>query len=237
MTQRVFILGSCVSRDALEQVPNVFELAAYLARTSIASIGLPPVDDSHVRRVLTELPSAFQRRMLANDLDKETLATIARTPHDVLLIDFIDERFDLVLSGDSIFSLSGELAQTGFDPGQRERLSPGSEAFLARWIAGFERLLAAVDPTTIVLNKAYWAERFPDGTDASSLRWIRSSNAFLQQLYDSIEARWTLQSIRYPEELVRADPAHKWGKAPYHFAYPFYEHTIQALQKLTAARK
>lgn len=85
-----------------------------------------------------------------------------------------------------------------------------------------------------MLNKAYWAECFPDGTDASSLRWIRSSNAFLQQLYDAVEARWMLRTIAYPKDLVLADPAHKWGKAPYHYAQPFYEHTIHSLQALTA---
>lgn len=232
--KRVFILGSCVSRDALEQVPGAFELAAYIARTSMTGVGLPPVGDADVRTIVNGLPSAFQRRMLVNDLDKGTLPAMAQTPHDVVLIDFIDERFDLIAAGDSLFSFSGELKRAGFEPGERVMIAPDSEEFLARWVTGFERFLNAVDPATVVLNKAYWAERFLDGSDVSSLRWIRTNNAFLQQLYYAIEARWMLRTIQYPEDVVLADPDHRWGKAPYHYAQPFYEHTIHSLRALTA---
>lgn len=232
--QRVFILGSCVSRDALEYASEDFEIVSYLARTSVASIGLSPVDDTEVREIVERLPSAFQRRMLVNDLDKTTLSVIAGIEHDVVLLDFIDERFDLIIAGDSLFSLSGELKNGGFEPGEREVIKPGGEEFLVHWIAGLERFLAAVDPATLVLNKAYWAEAFPDGSDASSLGWIRNNNAFLKQLYDALEARWTLPTITYPESVVLADPDHKWGRAPYHYVKPFYEHTIQSLQALTA---
>ncbi|WP_449465785.1 DUF6270 domain-containing protein [Stenotrophomonas humi] len=231
---RVFILGSCVSRDALEQAPGEYEVVTYLARTSLASVGLLPVDDAEVRDAVARLPSAFQRRMLVNDLDKTTLSAIAESAHDIVLLDFIDERFDLIVSGDSLFSLSGELKNTGFEPGERDVITPGSEEFLERWIAGLERFLAAVDPATIVLNKAYWADVFPDGSDASSPGWIRSNNAFLKQLYDALEARWALRTIAYPESIVLADPDHKWGRAPYHYALPFYEHTLQSLRELAA---
>ncbi|MFC3551481.1 DUF6270 domain-containing protein [Lysobacter cavernae] len=232
MTQRVFIFGSCVSRDALEQVPSVFELTGYLARTSMASIGMPMVDETEVREVVAGLASPFQRRMATNDLDKGTLSAIVSTPHDVLLIDFIDERFNLLATGSSFFSHSGELQHAGIEPGERAVIAPGSDAFMSLWVAGFERFLATVDVSTVVLNRAYWAERFQDGSDASSLRWIRDSNAMLQQIYDKVDARWSLRAIDYPEDIVFADPQHRWGKAPYHYAQPFYEHTVHSLQAL-----
>ncbi len=78
----------------------------------------------------------------------------------------------------------------------------------------------------------YWAEKFLDGSDASSLHWIRASNAMLQQLYDAVDTRWSLRTIEYPEVAVFADPDRRWGKAPYHYAQPFYEHSIHSLQAL-----
>ena len=229
---RVFIFGSCVSRDALEQMPGSFELAGYLARTSMASIGIPPVDDMEVRSVASALPSPFQRRMATNDIDKGTLSVIESTPHDLLLIDFIDERFNLLSTGDSLFSHSGELQHAGLGQGERAVIAPGSDEFLARWISGFERFVTAVDVDTVILNRAYWAERFPDGSDASSLRWIRSSNAMLSQLYEAVDGRCALRAIDYPDALVLADPEHRWGKAPYHYTQSFYEHAVHSLQAM-----
>lgn len=234
--KRVFILGSCVSRDALELVPGEFELAAYLARTSIASIGMPRVDDAAVREVVANLPSAFQRRMLANDLDKSTLATIAATPHDVLLVDCIDERFPLVRAGETFFSYSGELKAGGLSIEGRETIAPGSDDFVESWVAGFEKLLASVDPLRVVINRALWAEHFPDGTPVSSVGWIRRSNATLRRLYDVVAERWALPGIDYPEALIVGDPQHRWGVAPYHYAQRFYDHTIASLQALVGAR-
>lgn len=221
-----------MSRDALEQEPGRFELANYLARTSMASIGLPSVEDDGVRRNVAGIASPFQRRMLVNDLDKTTLDVVKATPHDVLLLDFVDERFSLVLSGRSAFSLSGELEKSGVGTEGRVALAPDSESFLALWVAGLGRLLSEVDPSRVILNRAYWAERFPDGTDASSRGWIQRNNAVLQRLYDEVDKHWSLKKIDYPRELIVADPGHKWGVAPYHYTVAFYAHTLAMLGRM-----
>ncbi|WP_296250157.1 DUF6270 domain-containing protein [uncultured Stenotrophomonas sp.] len=233
MNKRVFVLGSCVSRDALELVSAEFEIVAYIARTSMASIGVPPVCEAPVRGLADRLPSAFQRKMLLNDLNKSTLSAITETEHDLLLLDFIDERFDLVCCDDTMFSLTGELQHAGLEVEDSELILAGSDIFFSHWTAGFERFLDKVEhPERIVLNKAYWAEYFPDGTVVSSQQWIRKSNLFLQKLYDIVDARISLATICYPGNLVLADPAHKWGKAPYHYAQCFYEHTVGSLRAI-----
>lgn len=231
---RIFILGSCVSRDALEHASDRFELASYLARTSMASIGMPKVEDEDVRSKVAGIASPFQRRMLVNDLDKTTTSLISSTPHDILLLDFVDERFNLLLSGRTVFSYSGELEKSGVEVGDRGVVAPDSEAFLSLWLAGFSRLLSDVDPAKVVLNRVYWAERFPDGSDASSRGWIHRSNAVLQRLYDAVDQYWALRRIDYPREIVVADPLHKWGVAPYHYTSEFYAHTIAALDQMTS---
>ncbi|QNP41427.1 DUF6270 domain-containing protein [Lysobacter solisilvae (ex Woo and Kim 2020)] len=229
---RIFILGSCVSRDALEQELGRFELVNYLARTSMASVGMPKVEDDEVRHKVAGIASPFQRRMLLNDLDKTTISLIKATPHDILLIDFVDERFNLLLSGRSLFSLSGELEKSGFEIEGRVALAPDSDSFLSLWLAGLGRLLSEVDPAKVVLNRAYWAERFPDGSDASSRGWIQRNNAVLQRLYDAVDKHWSLKRIDYPREIVLADPRHKWGVAPYHYTEAFYTHTLTMLDQI-----
>ena len=228
--QKIFILGSCVSRDALAAFPDAFDLVTYLARTSMASIEMPPVADDEVRARVAGIESQFQRTMLLNDLDKTTLAKIRAAEYELLLVDFIDERFNLAVAGQSVFSYSGELEKSGLALGDRTILTPGSDSFLSLWLAGMSRLLAAVDKKKVVLNRAYWAEHFPDGSDVSSMGWIRRNNAMLQSLYELADRHWGLACIDYPPELTLADPQHRWGVAPYHYVQPFYAHAIDRLQ-------
>ncbi|WP_220094184.1 MULTISPECIES: DUF6270 domain-containing protein [unclassified Pseudoxanthomonas] len=231
--RNVFILGSCVSRDALEGNEDLFAIRQYVARTSMASFGLDPVSEVQVRDLVASLQSPFQRRMLFNDLDKTTGTLLAGNPHDILLLDFIDERFKLVLAGNTCFSLSGELEHAGFQSEGRVLLTPDSEEFLTLWLAGVSRLLGSVDRSKLVINRAFWAEKFEDGSDASSIRWIKDNNEILSRLYDALEKHWSLRYIDYPESVVRADPNHRWGKAPYHFTQTYYDHTVAELAKIT----
>lgn len=228
----VFIVGSAVSKYAFEQQPGDFQLVSYVSRTSMASMGMPKVDDDEVRRKVARLASPLEKRMLLNDLDKSTVALVKATPHDLLLIDFIDERFNLLLTGRSFFSLSGEMEKAGVEAGGRVVVAPGSESFISLWLAGLGRLLSAVDPGKVVLNRAYWAERFPDGSDASSRGWILRNNALLQRLYDEVDRYWSLKRIDYPSDVLVADPRHKWGAAPYHYTSAFYAHTLATLDRI-----
>jgi Family of unknown function (DUF6270) len=232
--KRVFILGSCVSRDAFDaiDVGERYELAGYLARTSIASIGMPEVAEQVVVAIGNSMQSAFQRRMFENDIRKATLKEISSTPHDILLLDFVDERFKLGLTGHTLFSLSGEVEKTGFTLGERAFLEPGSDSFMELWEAGLDQFLTRVDVTKVIVNRIFWAERLPDGKEISNLGWIRRNNAILQKFYSVIERNWQLRTIRYPEDLLMADPGHRWGLAPYHFAGGVYSHTLAELGRL-----
>ena len=67
---RVFILGSCVSRDAFSLPSDGLELVGYFARTSLASAFHPQVAPRSLAQLATAIPSSFQRRMVQADLDK-----------------------------------------------------------------------------------------------------------------------------------------------------------------------
>lgn len=88
----ILIYGSCVSRDALEfDSEKRLKLIDYFARSSLAS--------SMSNNVINDIPthnihSSFQKRMVENDLNKSILAIIKQSKYDILLVDFIDERFD-----------------------------------------------------------------------------------------------------------------------------------------------
>ncbi|SDT18585.1 hypothetical protein SAMN04489752_3614 [Brevibacterium siliguriense] len=87
---RIAIFGSCVSRDTAEFMPEA-EVVAYVARHSVTSLesphGTAGID-------LSDLTSAFQKRMVTSDLKGSGIERIVKNADnlDVVLIDLVDER-------------------------------------------------------------------------------------------------------------------------------------------------
>lgn len=87
---KVAIFGSCVSRDTAEFMPEA-EVVAYVARHSVTSLvsphGTAGID-------LSDLSSAFQKRMVTSDLNGTGLERITKEAKDldVVLLDLVDER-------------------------------------------------------------------------------------------------------------------------------------------------
>lgn len=113
MTCEVLIFGSCVSRGIFNfDSAGNFNLVDYYARQSFGSLVSQPYSND---AVLQRISSAFRRRMVARDFAKSILQTdsgIARA--DVILLDLIDERFDLViLPTGHVLTHSAELTESG----------------------------------------------------------------------------------------------------------------------------
>lgn len=87
---KIAIFGSCVSRDTAEFMPEA-EVVAYVARHSVTSLesphGTAGID-------LSDLTSAFQKRMVTSDLKGSGIERIVKNADDldVVLLDLVDER-------------------------------------------------------------------------------------------------------------------------------------------------
>lgn len=104
---RLFIYGSCVSRDALEFQQDGPELVKYVARTSLAVQQSAP---KVLTSLLERIPSPFQREMMMIDMQKSLFQLLESEQYDVLLLDFIDERFGIAqFEDDARFTLSADL--------------------------------------------------------------------------------------------------------------------------------
>lgn len=234
---RIFVLGSCVSRDAFELQGHGLELAGYVARTSLASAFLTRAAPPSVRAKVPRIASRFQRRMVDLDLRKRALSMIEGTHFDFLLVDLIDERFNLARFGGSntapeLFTLSRELASVCGWTGPV--VAPGTNQHLAAWKRGVGRLLRAVPPARIVVNRAFWARGFDNGEPLDSQALITESNRTLEIMYGYLERNGVGAVIDYPDGIF-ADPGHKWGVAPFHYTTRMYELMIAQLQAICAA--
>lgn len=246
MAPRVLILGSCVSRDILNFAEQgSITLADYFARSSIASIASEPyhLDDRHYARIASD----FQRRMVRRDVEKTLLRDLAgRQDVDFILIDLIDERFDLYeVSPGSVVTVSSEFLMTGLvtaeDRASERWIRSGSERHRALWKSGVKRLFAALAEygiaDRIVINRVFWADRLVDGTPLPEKESPQreAANSLLAWMYEELEQyvpapRW----MSFPEHVLRSNPDHRWGIAPFHYSDDYYADALAGLAKLHA---
>jgi hypothetical protein len=244
---RLFIYGICVSRDAFTYVdPAQLRLQGYVARASLASAFTAPFA---IGERVDRLESAFQRRMVEYDADKRLPELLRANNYDWLLVDFLDERFDLLELGDSVLTISAELARTGL---LRERL-PGSRIIsrdsarhLELWHRGLTslaNLVSQIDRSErMILLRAPLASRLADGGRFGgkySRRYIEGRNATLAQMYSAFVAHFPGAAVIEPEpDVLAGDPHHRWGPSPGHYVEGFYRTVAASLAEIarSAAR-
>lgn len=235
----VFILGSCVSRDAFSLGDDGVRLSGYLARTSLASAFHSKSAPKNFARLAESIESSFQRRMVLADLNKRAASILNQASFDVLLIDLIDERFNLICVGSGPtrsgwYTLSAELSR--IHEGNGRIIAPESEERWEAWKVGVERLLAIVPADKIILNRAMWAEHATTGESLEGPWRVREQNVRLNRMYDYIESSAHVRAISYPDG-VMADPGHKWGLAPFHYDERTYRCMLDRLKALVQAGK
>jgi hypothetical protein len=230
---KVAIFGSCVTRDAFAFAPKPgFEVAEYIARSSMASAFHQVPMDGRYLSAVERIDSPFQRRMVECDLLKLARQRLLASSADVVLIDLIDERFDLALLGGSFATWSSEFSKLGFERGEFDAVYRiGSEERKPLWRQGAEAMLQALGTDRVVLNEVYWARELPDGQSMERADQIDRANDQLREMHAFLRSLGVERSITYPSELLRADPDHKWGLSPFHFVADFYEFTMESLQR------
>ena len=227
---RISILGSCVSRDILNFDNTAqFELVDYYARSSLASLGTKPsnVNDDDLSRIT----SPFQRCMVARDIQKSFFRDVLQAKKfDVLLIDLIDERFDLYeMAPGSFVTLSSELFSSGLvTTAQRASenwVVSGSDRHRRLWVEGMERLFSEFKilnlTDRVVINRVFWADSLQDGSPlpaSFSTVVIKQANINLAWMYEQLERflapnKW----LYFPDSVLRANPQHQWGVSPFHY--------------------
>lgn len=235
---KLLILGTCVSRDALEYVSDgSIELSDYYARSSLASLNAVPFSD-HIPRCISDIPSAFGRRVVERDLTKHFFREALVEKTDIVLVDLIDERFDLWVDDTTgrCCTLSDEIVRAGFAQEYKRgrTVRSGGAEFWDRWCEGWKRFLSYATEMglrrNIAINKVFWGERTAAGR---KFNWgVADNNTLLGRMYDYI-ARDLAQTqfLEYSPELLVGDDNHRWGVSPFHYVPELYRETIRLLHE------
>ena len=236
---RIAVFGSCVTRDFFEDPALQPHLVHYAARSSVISAVAPPVE---LRPDEIALDSAFQRRCVLADFHKTFFASLAEAAPDWLLIDLVDERFDVVRTAGSFVTRSSAFQDAGLDDaGLGEvlpRLSDEALGLLDGAAAEFvERLGPVVPPERIVVHRAVWAERYRaagavEPFPAPRLRFARRQNEALERGYDAFEALG-VTTLAHDAPRYVADADHRWGLEPFHYEPAYNADGVRSLRRAT----
>jgi len=233
---RFRIFGSCVTRDAFEFAtdPHI-QIERYYARSSIASaFGPGPFEGVDT----SAIESAFQRRIVDWDLGKTFARSMGWGTFDRVVVDLIDERFDLVRDASgAVATRSIEFQRAAVDPEVSvERIVSGSDEFITMWSDGWRRFMGVVDDTVgrdaILLHRAYWAESTQGGSGfpGHTAESIERANATLDRMYAVITTDLPVDNVMAPaaDAFVGAD-THKWGPSPFHYVDSYYTRLMSML--------
>ncbi|MGZ9568254.1 DUF6270 domain-containing protein [Alcaligenes nematophilus] len=216
----VLIIGSCVSRDIFNlPAAQDFQIPLYVARSSLASIFAPiPFRDIYSEHV----KSPFQKRLIEWDITKKSLGRIKSAVADVVIMDSIDERFNLAtLPNGGRFTASPILMATKPKlPSTAKTVMSGTPLFMEWWTEGWIRLLEALDEKKlkdkIIINKVFCQHQTTTGVKFE-IDMVNKLNETLSKIYEIQERSLKpSQFIEYENRLSCPD-THRWGPSPFHF--------------------
>ncbi|QHB26731.1 MULTISPECIES: DUF6270 domain-containing protein [Pseudomonas] len=237
----LFIYGSCVSRDIFNlEESREFNLSTYFARSSMAALCSEAYKND---KVLENISSDFRRRMVANDFSKGLLNAEASIKEaDIILIDLIDERFDvLALETGELITHSNELVESGLlkelERSSFRSIPQGTPERRGLWLEGMRCFIALLRQLNkldkLVVNRVFWASRFEFDSATKfpvAQASIEKANAELAWMYDilSTEVK-TSQFLTFAPEFLSADEKHRWGASPFHYCEGYYKEALAQL--------
>jgi hypothetical protein len=240
--ERIGIFGSCVTRDLFEEPALRSALSQYTSRSSVISAVAEPVA---LDPALVRLDSAFQRRCVLEDFGKTFFTQLAASGSEWLLVDLIDERFEVLATEGSWVTRSSAFIGAGLDAtlGNASepvrRLTAEADALLAAAVTVFaDRVTAVIAPERVIVHRAGWLTRYRDGGDVFSfgdarVDFAERHNAALDRAYDHLETSLgTAASIALDRTPYTSDVAHRWDLEPYHYEPAYNEAALDRLRSI-----
>ncbi|MEN2874886.1 hypothetical protein EINKBGNO_01820 [Mannheimia haemolytica] len=209
---KILIFGSCVTRDAFTfDKNNLFTLVRYFARSSLATaFDSLKVEDKYTKK----LKSAFQQKIVGADLSKEFRNYVTQQDFDYLVIDFINDRYDIFqFNNKSKVLLSAELKQTDFLKRNQSKgivIEGGSDEWFDEWKKGCIEFIELAKNQDflhkIILNKVMWTNQLANGEKFIEDDKIEKANTFLERQYEFISKFIPQENIiTYSSELFKAN--------------------------------
>ena len=224
LSTKIGLLGSYNTRTAIADIcaNSHCQLMFQYSNSSLISIVAPPVElpDN------TTLPAnPFRAQMLQSDFNTQLffqLNSCEQTMPECLIIDFLEERFDLQRVSDSYITLSDANKDANYTfPSEMIRISPTFDLWKASCQKFLDCLKRRRDIKNIILIKSFLNEEYgttEQRTAFPNLSWIKKTNDRLSDYYDFFQmyAPGVITIEIKDPSLLYCDLAHKHGCHPWH---------------------
>lgn len=249
---RIAVIGSCITRDLWPIRGEDAAMPLYISRTSLPSLFAPPLKGFEPAAGLPGDLRRHEHSALLADLQKTAIARLVAHRPTHIILDFIDERFDLLCADSTLISHSAELERSGYRAqpafqGLRSvsRLSAACERLWLEGLAEFADLLRAtrLRDAALILHSARWADtqRLADGRtarvrDVQILTGkpvaIAPYNELLAAQDAALAAQTPNLAVVEAADLRLADATHQWGLSPFHYIPEYYAEIRRQLEAL-----
>jgi len=241
----IIILGSCTTRDAFNNdiVANLdtfITVRRLFARTSLISLNSPPlnIDISEITGI-----SPFECRYVLDDVNKEFIKYINSRDcsNNYLVLDFIDERMDLLQRNQHFITLSYEYLKSGLSKRLKgSRLPRLKSSTTSLWKSSCLQVIETIKnifpPERVILHKVFWLDTYRNGDTIKKFpgkRKIANYNNLLKEYYQFFEDSFPdIKIVDLSDKGYRADKNHKWGLQPFHYEVDYYVDFVKSLENL-----
>lgn len=239
---KICIFGSCCTRDVFEYDEyDRFSLCTYIARQSIIS-----TIDIKVPILMNEIPldSSFQKKQIYSDFNKTAFEQMRKVDASWLIIDLVDERFDLAKIGDGIVTNSDLLQRMkNFDDKKSiiKKIKQSTfftvnnmniDDMINQWC---ERILKVFPSNRIIIHKVYCSDKYINNIcqiknfSSVMLQYISGLNDLYKYMYERMELRLNGCHVIDCSTGIMADEGHKWGLEPFHFQEEYYKKVLEKI--------
>ncbi|WP_428688013.1 DUF6270 domain-containing protein [Roseibium sp.] len=230
--KKVLVLGGCASLGLVQGVTgnglNVPRLShartggVSFSRTTLNSI----FSEKQSEPNLDVLEKDYEKNWIRQDFNKSFLSFVEHKEFDVLLIDFLSERYPLSYppnSPEKIVTVSDLAKKANVIPKDWCEIAPyeaGRKKDLEKYLLNLVEILKKKEKSPkVIINTVRCDEDFDKENNKSAI----ILNKHLSSLYDLIRERHDLSEINYEDNVLKACEGHPYGDAPFHFGPSFYE--------------
>lgn len=225
---KIFILGSCVSKDCFNYSQDSLELVAYYPQHSCISALL----DSLTYEDINFSHSKYKfKQNIIYDFRNQLLYDLQTVNYDILLIDFVDEFF-YTKNNDSNVVINKNLQNKDISL-DNNLICTNDDINFSLWYKAWNNFISLCTKIgikdKIVINRVYFSNFIQNNTQIPNFteKDIILKNELIDHIYKYIE-KYIPKSryIDYPDNLIIANNK---INLPFYYIDSFYYHTIQCL--------
>lgn len=241
MKEKITILGSCVSRDILN-FDNDLNGERYYARTTFQSLvgEKYSIDINNI-----ELKSDFQKMCIKKDFESEFL-TLKFDENEYIILDFIDERFDIVKLKDKVIgTASNEYKNSNLNQLIYDAIIDKNR--FEDWCNSCDKVLDYFKEKNIInkviLHECFYKNKYLSNEGRieffrSRMNEIQRQNKELDKKYRYIKEKYKeINIISDKENIFYANENHRWGLEPYHYIDEYYIDLAQQLKQIITKKR